>query len=39
MPPTHRPDASGPALRRVLSLPALVLFGLVYLVPMTVFTT
>lgn len=28
-----------PSLRRVLSLPALVLFGLVYLVPLTVFTT
>jgi amino acid transporter len=34
-----RPDAPGPSLRRVLSLPALVLFGLVYLVPLTVFTT
>jgi amino acid transporter len=35
------PDAGAPAatLRRVLSLPALVLFGLVYLVPLTVFTT
>lgn len=30
---------SEPHLRRVLSLPALVLFGLVYLVPLTVFTT
>ncbi len=39
MAPTHRPDGSGQTLRRVLSLPALVLFGLVYLVPMTVFTT
>jgi amino acid transporter len=28
-----------PQLERVLSLPALVLFGLVYLVPLTVFTT
>jgi hypothetical protein len=33
-----RPDAPA-ALRRVLSLPALVMFGLVYLVPLTVFTT
>ena len=36
---TVRPDASPATLRRVLSLPALVLFGLVYLVPLTVFTT
>ncbi|WP_081556198.1 hypothetical protein [Chromobacterium haemolyticum] len=27
------------SLRRVLSLPALTLFGLVYMVPLTVFTT
>lgn len=33
------PAVSPPALRRVLSLPALIVFGLVYLVPMTVFTT
>lgn len=30
---TAAPPQPGPALRRVLSLPALVLFGLVYLVP------
>jgi len=29
----------GPRLQRVLTLPGLVLFGLVYLVPLTVFTT
>jgi amino acid transporter len=34
--PTGDPAAH---LRRVLTLPALVLFGLVYLVPLTVFTT
>jgi hypothetical protein len=28
-----------PALRRVLSLPGLILFGLLCLVPLTVFTT
>lgn len=33
------PPSPPPSLRRVLSLPALVLFGLVYLVPMTAFTT
>ncbi|MDF0604844.1 APC family permease [Neisseriaceae bacterium TC5R-5] len=32
-------NAAGHTLRRVLSLPALVLFGLVYMVPLTVFTT
>lgn len=37
---TATPDPGpAPQLRRVLSLPALVLFGLVYLVPLTVFTT
>lgn len=30
---------SAPHLRRVLSVPALVLFGLAYMVPLTVFTT
>ncbi|MEW6323302.1 MAG: APC family permease [Acidobacteriota bacterium] len=33
------PGERSAALRRVLSLPALVVFGLVYLVPLTVFTT
>ena len=33
------PPGESPRLRRVLSLPALVLFGLAYLVPLTVFTT
>jgi amino acid transporter len=37
---TASPDPGpAPQLKRVLSLPALVLFGLVYLVPLTVFTT
>ncbi|MGE0460398.1 MAG: APC family permease [Vicinamibacterales bacterium] len=39
MPPHERHAGTAASLRRVLSLPALVLFGLVYLVPMTVFTT
>ncbi|GAA1518364.1 amino acid transporter [Agromyces terreus] len=30
---------SGPKLKRVLGVPSLVLFGLVYMVPLTVFTT
>ena len=34
---TH--SAQGTALRRILGLPALVFFGLVYMVPLTVFTT
>lgn len=34
---TH--SAQGTSLRRVLGLPALVFFGLVYMVPLTVFTT
>ncbi|WP_411958985.1 APC family permease [Pseudomonas sp. s4] len=35
----RKADASNPALRRVLGLPALVFFGLVYMVPLTIFTT
>ncbi|MFE8153207.1 APC family permease [Brenneria goodwinii] len=36
----HAPDvAQTPHLRRVLRLPALVFFGLVYMVPLTMFTT
>jgi len=31
--------AEGPRLRRVLGLPSLVFFGLVYMVPLTIFTT
>ena len=34
---TH--SAQGTHLRRILGLPALVFFGLVYMVPLTVFTT
>jgi amino acid transporter len=34
---TH--SAQGTALRRILGLPALVFFGLVYMVPLTIFTT
>ncbi|ROL82271.1 Putrescine importer PuuP [Pseudomonas protegens] len=34
---TH--SAQGTSLRRILGLPALVFFGLVYMVPLTVFTT
>lgn len=39
--PTPHASTSGPPvrLRRVLKVPALVLFGLVYMVPLTVFTT
>ncbi len=33
------PNAEGTKLRRVLGLPSLVFFGLVYMVPLTVFTT
>lgn len=36
-PTTH--SAQGTSLRRILGLPALVFFGLVYMVPLTVFTT
>lgn len=39
MPPTEDKAPDAPRLRRVLHLPGLVLFGLVYLVPLTVFTT
>lgn len=38
VPPTSTEDGEG-QLRRVLGVPALVLFGLVYMVPLTVFTT
>ncbi|MGC5701743.1 APC family permease [Pseudomonas sp. NFXW11] len=34
---TH--SAQGTSLRRILGLPALVFFGLVYMVPLTIFTT
>ena len=40
--PAATPPPTGPGeghLRRVLGVPALVLFGLVYIVPLTVFTT
>jgi amino acid transporter len=40
--PAATPPPSGPGegqLRRVLGVPSLVLFGLVYIVPLTVFTT
>ncbi|MGE8409426.1 MAG: APC family permease, partial [Pseudomonas sp.] len=33
------PGAADEQLRRVLGLPALVFFGLVYMVPLTIFTT
>ena len=36
--PSHSPTGEG-HLRRVLGLPSLALFGLVYIVPLTVFTT
>ncbi|KAB1659665.1 amino acid permease [Pseudoclavibacter chungangensis] len=39
---TEKPETgteSAPQLRRVLGVPSLVLFGLVYMVPLTVFTT
>ena len=35
----HVHSAQGTTLRRVLGLPSLVFFGLVYMVPLTVFTT
>lgn len=35
----HVDSAQGTTLRRVLRLPSLVFFGLVYMVPLTVFTT
>jgi len=40
--PAVSPPPPGPGeghLRRVLGVPALVMFGLVYIVPLTVFTT
>jgi amino acid transporter len=37
--PTITEPAAAPRLERVLGLPALVLFGLAYMVPLTVFTT
>lgn len=36
---TLMPPSAAPRLQRVLTLPGLILFGLVYLVPLTVFTT
>jgi hypothetical protein len=36
---TVLPDGQGGQLRRVLGVPSLVLFGLVYMVPLTIFTT
>lgn len=38
-PPTETRPESESGLKRVLGLPSLVLFGLVYMVPLTVFTT
>jgi amino acid transporter len=35
----HAPAAAEPRLQRVLGLPELILFGLAYMVPLTVFTT
>lgn len=37
--PKATPNHDGAHLRRVLGVPSLVLFGLVYMVPLTVFTT
>lgn len=37
--PCSAAQAAAPQLRRVLGLPALVFFGLVYMVPLTIFTT
>ncbi|WP_413616150.1 APC family permease [Halomonas cupida] len=37
LPPAH--DGQGSDLKRILGLPALVFFGLAYMVPLTVFTT
>ncbi|WP_288375800.1 APC family permease [uncultured Pseudomonas sp.] len=37
--PSSSAEAPAPQLRRVLGLPALVFFGLVYMVPLTIFTT
>ena len=39
MPVTPPQPSAPPRLQRVLALPGLILFGLVYLVPLTVFTT
>ena len=36
---TQTASPTGPRLRRVLGMPALVFFGLAYMVPLTVFTT
>ncbi|HAL68109.1 MAG TPA: Putrescine importer PuuP, partial [Pseudomonas sp.] len=36
---TQPSSSAPPQLRRVLGLPALVFFGLVYMVPLTIFTT
>ena len=38
-PPSTNPSITETGLKRVLGLPSLVLFGLVYMVPLTVFTT
>ncbi|MEX1078352.1 MAG: amino acid permease [Homoserinimonas sp.] len=38
-PPAVAPTTTESGLKRVLGLPSLVLFGLVYMVPLTVFTT
>lgn len=37
--PRPAAEAAPAQLRRVLGLPALVFFGLVYMVPLTIFTT
>ncbi|MFO6369322.1 hypothetical protein ACLBWA_29930, partial [Pseudomonas aeruginosa] len=37
--PEYVHSAQGTGLRRILGLPALVFFGLVYMVPLTMFTT
>ncbi|MCO6056335.1 APC family permease [Pseudomonas sp. MOB-449] len=39
LPNEYTHSAQGTALRRILGLPALVFFGLVYMVPLTIFTT
>lgn len=39
IPATEVGSESAPTLKRVLGVPSLVLFGLVYMVPLTVFTT
>ncbi len=39
LPNDYTHSAQGTSLRRILGLPALVFFGLVYMVPLTIFTT